>query len=173
MTEYIPQRPATLEQRLSALNAAVAPDRDLWPGILARLDSRAVEPERQWSARRAGGWLPIGAALAAGYLVATLFPLPWAPVPGGTGAGPAMVSVQLLSRVQPALSQLPPKTRAVVEVDLSGLEHDRLSIDQALAMDPDNPLLRDLRSSAEARAASVLEQMNRLTRPVSGEDLEI
>ena len=75
--------------------------------------------------------------------------------------------------MQPALSQLPPKTRAVVEVELAVLEQDRLSIDEALAADPDNSLLQELRTSAQDRAIAVVERMNRLTRPELPEDVEI
>jgi hypothetical protein len=67
---------------------------------------------------------------------------------------------------------LPPKTRAVVEADLSGLEQDWLSIEAALALDPDNPLLLELHMNAEDRAASVRDQVNRLTSGVA-EGLEI
>ncbi len=81
--------------------------------------------------------------------------------------------VTLLTSVQPVLAQLPAKTRAVVEVDLSSLAQDQLSIDAALATDPTNPLLLELRSSAEARSVSLLERMNRLTDAAASEGLEM
>ena len=168
MTEQKSRRPESLEQRLAALRLEQAPGRDLWPGVAARL-----EPRRQGWSPRARGWFPIGVALAAGYVGASLFPLPWAPGSRRPAADPTPAPAQLLTSVQPALSQLPPKTRAVVEVELSGLEQDRLSIDEALAADPNNPLLQELRTSAQDRAISVVERMNRLTRPELPEDVEI
>jgi ABC-type branched-subunit amino acid transport system ATPase component len=69
--------------------------------------------------------------------------------------------------MQPALAQLPASTRAVVAADLSGLEQDWLSIEAALAADPDNLLLLELRQTAESRAESVREQVNRVAASVS------
>ena len=110
----------------------------------------------------------------AGYLIASWFPLPWAPQLSLPDTDVSVTApVTLLASVQPVLQQLPAKTRAVIEVDLSGLEQDRLSIEQALVADPDNPLLLELRSSAEARAVSLFEQMNRLTDTDGVEGLEM
>lgn len=157
-----------LQRRAGALRQDIAPGRDLWPGIAARLGPAAspVSQPRSWTAP----WLPMGAALAAGYLLATWLPLPWL----GSGPQPPTPEqrLEIVASVQPALDQLPAKTRAVVEANLSGLEQDWLSIEQALAVDPDNPLLRELRMNAQDRAASVREQMIRLTSAAS-EGLEI
>ncbi len=173
MTEPKSRQPESLEQRLAALRLDQAPRRDLWPGIAARLEPRHTEPRSQGLSPRVRGWLPIGAALAAGYVGASLFPLPWAPGTRPSAADIAPAPVQLLSTMQPALSQLPPKTRAVVEVELAVLEQDRLSLDEALAADPDNALLQELREIAQDRAIAVVERMNRLTRPELPEDVEI
>jgi hypothetical protein len=54
-----------------------------------------------------------------------------------------------------------------VAADLSGLEQDWLSIEAALVADPDNELLRELRQTAQNRAESVREQVNRVTASVS------
>lgn len=162
-----------LQRRVEALPRDLEPERDLWSGIAARLapaDRAVVDGTPR--ARRAP-WLPVTVALAAGYTLASVFPLPW--LAGGGGVVPDTDSPDLafVDSFRPALERLPAKTRSVVEADLSGLEHDRLTIEQALAGDPDNALLKELRTSAEAREASVLAQMNRLTRPVPAEDLEI
>ena len=168
------RRRDSLDRRVDALRREIAPERDLWPGIASRLGHRVPAPEPRPAFRGFGQWFPAGAALVAGYLIASWFPLPWAP---GSSLPESDVNVTapvtLLTSVQPVLAQLPAKTRAVVEVDLSGLEQDRLSIEQALATDPDNPLLLELRSSAEARSVSLLERMNRLTDVAASEGLEM
>ncbi len=157
-----------LEEHVRGLAREVAPERDLWPGIASRLNQRDLERKEARQRWSVGNWFSVGVAVAAGYLLASWFPLPWAP--GQTES--LQPRIELLASVQPALERLPAKTRAVVEVDLSGLDRDRLGIELALAMDPENPLLRELWMSVENRASSVSEQMNRLTNSVS-ERIEI
>ena len=173
MTEEQSQ-PDSLDRRIDALRREITPQRDLWPGIASRLGRRLPAREERSAFRRLNQWLPAGAALVAGYLIASWFPLPRAPELNPPNLDVNVTSpVTLLTSVQPVLQQLPAKTRAVVEVELSGLEQDRLSIEEALAADPNNPLLQELRSSAEARAVSVLAQMNRLTNTPASEGLEM
>lgn len=168
------RQPDLLDRRVDALRREVAPQRDLWPGIASRLGRRPSAHEVRPASRGPSHWFPAGAALVAGYLIASWFPLPWVAQLGQPDTDVSVTApVTLLTSVQPVLAQLPAKTRAVVEVDLSGLEQDRLSIEQALADDPDNPLLLELRSSAEARAVSLLAQMNRLTDTDGVEGLEM
>ncbi len=168
------RRSNSLDQQVDALRREIAPQRDLWPGIASRLGQRLPVHEARPASRGFSQWFPVGAALVAGYLIASWFPLPWAP---GVGAPDTDVNVTapvtLMASVQPILAQLPQKTRAVVEVDLSGLAQDQLSIEEALAADPTNPLLLELRSSAEARTVSLLERMNRLTDATASEGLEM
>ena len=164
----------SLDRRVDALRREIAPQRDLWPGIASRLGRRLPAHEDRPASRGFSQWFPAGAALVAGYLIASWFPLPWAPGAGQVESDVNVTApVTLLASVQPVLAQLPAKTRAVVEVDLSGLAQDRLSIEQALAADPTNPLLLELRSSAEARSVSLLERMNQLTDATALEGLEM
>lgn len=173
MTEEQSQ-PDSLDRRIQALHREITPQRDLWPGIASRLGQRLPAREERPAFRGLNQWFPAGVALVAGYLIASWFPLPWAAELGPPNIDVSVTSpVTLLTSVQPVLQQLPAKTRAVVEVELSGLEQDRLSIEEALVADPDNSLLLELRSSAEARAVSVLEQMNRLTDTAVLEGLEM
>ena len=173
MTEEQSQ-PDSLDRRLDALRREMTPQRDLWPGIASRLGRRLPAREERSAFRGFNQWLPAGAALVAGYLIASWFPLPWSPGDGQLESDVNVTApVTLLASAQPILAQLPAKTRAVVEVDLSGLAQDRLSIEQALAADPTNPLLLELRSSAETRTVSLLEQMNRLTDAPALEGLEM
>lgn len=168
-----PRQPDSLDERVRALTLEAAPRRDLWPDVAARLEQRRFEDRARRPSPYPRRWLPIGAALAAGYLLASVVPAPWLAPDGGVAPDATPADVALVDRARPALEQLPAKTRSVVEANLSGLEHDQLAIEQALAMDPGNALLQELRASARDRAVSVLEQMNRLTRPGPAEDLEI
>lgn len=164
----------SLDRRLDALRREITPRRDLWPGIASRLGQRLPAGEKRPAFRGVNQWLPAGAALVAGYLIASWFPLPWAPGAGQVESDVNVTApVTLLASAQPVLAQLPAKTRAVVEVDLSGLAQDRLSIEEALAADPTNLLLLELRSSAEARTVSLLERMNHLTDAAASEGLEM
>jgi hypothetical protein len=160
-----------LQRRVGSLPREAVPSRDLWPAIAARLASDRRLPPHRGAYGWRSHWASATAAMAAGYLLATWFPLPW-PAEPSEDRQVVLPRLEIVQSVRPALAQLPPKTRAVVEADLSGLEQDWLSIEAALALDPDNPLLLELHMNAEDRAASVRDQVNRLTSGVA-EGLEI
>jgi hypothetical protein len=161
-----------LERRVNALPRGIAPDTDLWLGIEARLGAPVTAAARRARAPRPQPWLPVTVALAAGYVIASVFPLP-SPAPEMPAVPQPASALALVDSMRPALERLPAKTRSVVEANLSGLEHDRLAIEQALAVDPDNVLLQELRMSAQDQAESVVQQVIRLTRPEPPEDYEI
>ncbi len=143
----------------------VAPPRDLWPGIAARLSE---QPRR--SALRAFGW---PAALAAGFLIASVSALltwglmrepgPAAPGPlaDTTVAEPAILPVdygshsglkakelaardELLVQFRERIAQLSPQTRAAVVKNLAVIQKAADEIDAALAQDPASSLLNEL-----------------------------
>lgn len=170
MTERDDRTTRQLERRARALPLEIPPERDLWPGIELRLGARdiaAAPPRRaaRWP------WLPMTAALAAGYALATFVPL--IPV-GSNGVSPVSpIASTLIDNIEPALAQLPAKTRAVVEADLTGLERDWQQIEEALALEPNNPLLLELRMSAVDRAEALRAQMDRLASAAGDEGIEI
>ena len=170
MTERDDRTMRELERRAQALPLEIAPERDLWRGVELRLgaqDVAATPPRRAatWP------WLPMAAALAAGYALATFVPLQ--PVGSGGVSPVSPIASTLIDNIEPALAQLPAKTRAVVEADLTGLERDWQQIEEALALEPDNPLLLELRMSAVDRAAALRAQMDRLTSATGDEGIEI
>jgi len=142
----------------------VAPPRDLWPAIAARLD-------QQDRRTRAFRW-PV--ALAAGFLVAAVSALltwglmrdpgagPAEPrLAGPTPAADAVVPVhygpntplgaaqlaardELLVRFRARLEELPPATRESVVKNLAVIQRAADEIDAALAQDPASRLLNEL-----------------------------
>lgn len=56
----------------------------------------------------------------------------------------------------------------MVETDLAGFEHAWLWIEEASESDPENPLLNELLMSAQDRAQSVRDQLDRLTGDSAG-----
>jgi hypothetical protein len=152
--------------KASELPQDVAPARDLWPGIAARLGE-----DRRATASRGVGW---PAALAAGFLVAAVSALlTWgllreSPAPadagvlaGGTTAPAAFVPVNygpnsvigaeqlaardaMLAEFQRRLAGLAPATRESVLANLAIIQKAADEIDAALARDPASGLLNGL-----------------------------
>lgn len=169
MTRNEPLR-GELERRIDALPRGIAPSRDLWPGIASRIGGPASSPSAERRAQRRP-WLSVLVALAAGYTLAAWLPL----LQISTGPAPSVAptALDLVADIRPALERLPAKTRAIVEADLVGLEQDWVHIEQALAADPENALLNELRMSAEDRAAYLRAQLTRLAGATPAEGLEI
>jgi hypothetical protein len=141
----------------------VAPSRDLWPGIQARLGEEELRP-----ALRHFGW---PSALAAGFLVAAVSALlTWgvlrepAPVAGtmagatapaqfvpvsygpnsGIGAAQLAAREELLPEFRRRFELLAPETQAVVLKNLTVIQQAADEIDAALAADPASGLLNEM-----------------------------
>jgi len=153
-----------LMTKASELPKDVAPARDLWPGIAARLGE-----ERRATASRGMGW---PAALAAGFLVAAVSALltwgllreptapadvmaggdavPVAVVPVSYGANSALGAEQLAARdallaeFKSRFAGLAPETREAVLANLAIIQKAADEIDAALARDPASGLLNEL-----------------------------
>jgi len=149
----------------SRLPEEIAPTRDLWPAIAARLSEQTPATPRRFS------W-PL--ALAAGFLVASISALlTWGlmhepgPVAGETTlAGratsqPALMPVrygpnsaigeaqlkardELLVQFRRRLEELPPETREIVTKNLAIIQRAADEIDAALGEDPASGLLNGL-----------------------------
>ncbi len=162
MSDHNDLRATMLDERVGAMKRELTPARDLWPEISSQLaprDSAAAGSPPAWRPR---GWASIGVAVAAGYLLAIWFP--FASIAGRNGAEPLAPQLQggLMQSIQQSLDQLPVSTRAVVETDVAGFELDWLRIEEALEAEPDNPLLNELLMSAQERAQSVQDRLDRL-----------
>lgn len=141
----------------------VAPPRDLWPAIDARL---AAEPQRRPERAGSFGW---PAALAAGFVVACVSALlTWGLMrdsgpagPDATATAPAILPVnygansalgakelaardQLLVQFRERLARLSPQTREAVVRNLAVIQQAADEINAALAEDPASGLLNEL-----------------------------
>ena len=163
-----PQKDPLLAQA-SNLPQEIAPPRDLWPAIAARLSEQTRTAPRRFN------W-PM--ALAAGVLVASVSAvLTWSlmrepgaapgadmiagtaatqavPMPVNYGPNSALGSAQLKARddllvqFRQRLDQLPPATRETVVKNLAIIQHAADEIGAALAQDPASGMLNSLLLSA-------------------------
>ena len=163
----------------AALPREMAPSRDLWAGIEARLD----EARPTW---RRAGWAGWGAGLAAAAGVAlALSTALHGPGPAGRPAnGPtlapaalrsedpgasaereyARAAADLMSALEQQRDRLPPETLASVEKDLRSIDAALTEVRRALATDPANPGLNHLLTSTHQRKVEVLQQVLKLSR---------
>jgi anti-sigma factor RsiW len=158
----------------AALPRAIAPPRDLWPGVAERLG------ERRPSASR----FTLGLAAAAALAVAvTLLSRPGPQTREGTpatvpvaaateGLPPALeqaeaeyarATAQLLAAVEARRAALPPRTVAALEENLKTIDAALDEVRTALRSDPSNPHLNLLLASTHQRKVEVLRQVVRFT----------
>ena len=183
---------ARLDARLRELPLEVAPGRDLWPDIAARIDERATlfAP-----ATRRSTWLWQAAAamvLVAGssLLTASLLDrsrpvqqaaVPVAPASGSTAAdtavalpaafGPAgrldpeyvAARKQLTLVLDRRIATLPPSARAKLEFNLEEMRRAADEINAALAEQPGDPLLEELLLKTYQDELAVLSNVDQLT----------
>jgi anti-sigma factor RsiW len=162
----------------AALPREMAPGRDLWAGIEARLD----QARPAW---RRPGWAGWGAGLAAAAGVAlALSAALHGPGPAGRSAtGPSLVpaasspnpvaaaereyaraAADLMSALEQQRDRLPPETLASVEKDLRSIDAALTEVRSALATDTANPGLNHLLTSTHQRKVEVLQQVLKLSR---------
>jgi len=133
-----------LDARLAAMDREIPLRRDLWPGIAAELRSESTAP----AARRR--WWP--AAIAAGIALVSVSlwlqrPRPASP-PIADQSGFQQVRAELQPGFAASLADLEPATRALVLKNLKIIRDAEAEIAAALASDPSNPLLLELRQRA-------------------------
>jgi anti-sigma factor RsiW len=164
----------------AALPAEIAPERDLWAGIDARIE--AVRPI--WRRPRLlAGWGAVLAA-AAGVVLALSAALHG---PAGSrvtspvsslvpaalrGDDPvaaaereyARAAAELMAALEQRRGSLPPETLASVERDMRSIDAALAEVRRALAADPSNPGLNHLLTSTHQRKVEVLQQVLKLSR---------
>ena len=170
----------------AALPRAVAPSRDLWPGI-----ARRVGESRPWS-WAAGGWNPVALAAAAIVLVGLVTVLwngqaparvrtveiPTSSAEARLVAGAAVVSDPvlaaaerdydaatnaLLEALQQRRGRLRPETLAAVQANLDVIDRALAEVRQALVQDPSNPELSRMLVSTHRKKVDVLSRVVKLS----------
>jgi len=165
----------------AALPAEVAPARDLWPGIAARLHGEVASLADHRRGRR---W-PLAAAAALVIAAAGIALLRWPapPAPGRPGAvGVSAASLASDTELAAALAEyqraamalrtalarraegMPPATRRVIESNLAVVDAAVSRLTSALAADPGNRDLALLLTAAHERQLDLLLTANQLTR---------
>ncbi len=156
---------AALTDLANQLPKAVAPNRDLWPGIERAIESsvpaqRSSQPS-MW-VQAAAVLLLVGGSSALTYSVVTsggISPTPnnapvgqlvFEPVSGSFGSqynlGPDYQDARrdLASRLNDELDQMDPDTRTNIESNLQTIQDAIADINRALADEPDNVLLQEM-----------------------------
>jgi anti-sigma factor RsiW len=177
------RRLRSLLAQAAALPRELAPARDLWPGIRARLGRPGVLPfSRSFSG--VGSWLPASLAAAAvvALAVAALVRT------SGTAYGPSQVSAfptgssteaagvlkaerdyaqasaALLAALRERPERLSAETLAAIEKDLLVIDGALTQIREALAQDPSSGALNHLLASTHQRKLKVLQRVVKLSR---------
>lgn len=180
-----------VDRRAASLSRSLQPERDLWPGIEARLDEAADH-------RRPRYWR-LG-ALAAAVCAAALLPLllreapepettvPVTSVPETTAPAfdtaaqrlrlrnAATTSVEpgpeyqaaraeLLARLEERLDELEPEEREIVVRNIETIRAALQEIDTALRENPDDPLLQELMLKTYRTELDVMARVNGLAGP--------
>ncbi len=168
-----------LMQEARRLATAVAPERDLWPGIEAAIQA----PQRsRWMplfAQAAAVVLLVGASSAITYiavkepaqLVTQVSPqlmFEQTAFGGRYNLGPDFQDArdELAAQLEDELARLSPESRAEVEKNLELVHQAILDINEALADEPDNALLQAQLLMAYREELSVLRRVGGLTRNV-------
>jgi hypothetical protein len=157
------------------LPRAVAPPRDLWPGIAGRLGGRAV-PRSYWMT---------GLAAAAAVLVAVTMSVRPKPGPATTPANGAILepistaglppelveaereyeraTAQLLAALAGRRDALPRATADALDQNLRAIDQALVEVRAAVRADPSNPRLNHLLASTHQRKVETLRRVVKLT----------
>jgi hypothetical protein len=183
---------ARLDARLRELPLEVAPGRDLWPDIAARIDEHAAtvapatnRPAWLWQAV-AAVVLVAGSSLLTASLLDRNRPVQQAAVPVAPASGSAVsdTAVALPAAFGPAgqldpgyvaarrqltqvldrrIATLPPSARAKLEFNLGEMRRAADEINAALAEQPGDPLLEELLLKTYQDELAVLSNVSQLT----------
>jgi hypothetical protein len=171
------------------LPAAIAPSRDLWPGIAEAIGEKRREPSRGvpgWNrifAQAAAVLLLVGGSSGVTWLamkqdtqgVATqpsAESLQFQPVAGSFGSqyhlGADFLDARndLEARLEEELERLPPETRAEVRANLDTIRAAIVEINLALAKEPDNALLQQLLMNAYRDELTVMSRVDGMANAV-------
>jgi hypothetical protein len=163
--------------RAAELPRDVAPPRDLWPGIAARLGGRD-EPRSYWLMG-----LAAAAAVLLSVIVAVRQPGSETTGPGTTGQGTTIpvssdrlppelesaereyerATAQLLAAIAARRDSLPAETVQALDVNLRAIDQALVDVRAAVRADPTNPRLNHLLASTHQRKVETLLRVVKLT----------
>ena len=176
----------TLDAAIADLPRELTPERDLWPEIAA-----ALPPRRRW------GWLQSFATAAVLGCVAVVG---WQLLDGGVAqqpielvhsprverpmqalpsdfivaeAGFNAAREQLSADLEARLETLSPENRAVIERSLETIAAALVDLRGALAQEPQDPVLQHLLLNLHSQELAVLGQIERSTRMVHNQRIEL
>jgi len=170
----------------AALPAEIAPARDLWPGIAARLGAPATSPARtagarfrpRWAALAAAAVLLVAVTAAVTARLTARAPVAHPPAGGSaavalaaSGDGDLAATVAEYERAAGALraalaerrAVLPAATRRVVDENLAVVDAAIAELTRAVAGAPGDDNLRALLAAAYGKQLELLETANRLS----------
>jgi hypothetical protein len=183
---------ARLDARLRELPLEVAPGRDLWPDIAARIEARAP-PVASTTRRPAWLWqvaaavvLVAGSSLLTAHLLDRGRPVQQSAAPvvavSGAAASGAVLAMpaafgpagqldpeyvatrsQLIQLLDGRIAALPPSARAKLEFNLGEMRRAADEINAALAEQPGDPLLEELLLKTYQDELAVLSYVSQLT----------
>lgn len=163
----------------------IAPERDLWPGIEARIEAGQATPERRrsWTpyfAQAAAVLLLVAGSSFITYTVMDTDPVVIErPVAGGLvleeasfggqlelSNGYKLARSNLQSQMEQELQKLSPESRAEVEQNLVVIRDAIAQINAALEQEPGNALLQDLLLKTYREELAVMRKVGGLTQDV-------
>lgn len=170
-----------LDSALAALPREIAPSRDLWTDIEARLDP--VAPRRRspvWWQLAAAVVLVAGSSLITATLVRREAPIQArepvpasAPVPAATPVtfpgdprlDPGYLEARrlLAKELEARINRMPASARAKLEANLAEIRRASDEINAALAQQPNDPLLQELLLNTYQDELAVMASVNQLT----------
>lgn len=179
-----PDRTDPIFAKAAELPPEISPERDLWPGIAARLNEPAAATgtargTRHWPVALAAGLVVIGLTAAVTWRLAAMqFATPPAEVlagliqdNGGTHPGVELTDVrnQLLASLNDSLTRLPPESQRIVVDNLLEIRTSLAEIEAALSRDPDDASLQQLLYTTYEQELQVLWHLNRMTQSLATE----
>jgi hypothetical protein len=171
------------DRMAAGLATEIAPERDLWPGIVARLDDNDGEAGGAWQ------WPSFAQAAAVVLLVAGSSGITWLATKDDRGPefviapellfeqtsfarydlGPGFkdARTKLSSQLDDELAKLSPEARAEVEENLVAIRTAIAEINAALEAEPDNVLLQELLLRTYRDELTVMRRVGGLTQDVT------
>jgi Predicted transmembrane transcriptional regulator (anti-sigma factor) len=174
---------ARIQSLMKRVNATPAPEAqldNLWPGIRARIEQNKLVPlgasqAAQTPRHHIGVWLASAAAIAATIVVVLAYrgrPVQTGPADRISAANVSIIAASdsareyedqaqaLLNDLELRRSMLRPETRQLLDHDLHEVDNAIAELEDAIAHDPKNGVLRQLLASSYRQKVDLLKRVN-------------